>query len=178
MILVMLIYFTRLANLESAGGSANQNITIGTDAGDTIVITGNLTVSGTTTTVNSETIDLADNIITLNSNLGSGTAPSQNAGIEINRGSAADVSLYWDESADKWKINDGSIKTIATEGDIALGTDTTGSYVQSITGGTGIDSTGATSGEGVAHTLSLDFHELTCSYITGYCFFCWYNWQW
>lgn len=152
---------TRLANLESSGGSANENITIGKDAGDTIVITGNLTVSGTTTTVNSETIDLADNIITLNSNLGSGTAPSQNAGIEINRGSAADVSLYWDEGDDKWKINDGSIKTIATEGDVALGTDTTGSYVQSITGGTGIDSSGATSGEGVAHTLSLDLHELT-----------------
>jgi len=41
---------------------------------------------------------------------------------------------------------------------VALGTDTTGNYVGTITGGTGIDSTGATSGEGIAHTLSLDLN--------------------
>ncbi len=46
---------------------------------------------------------------------------------------------------------------------VALGTDTTGNYVGTVTGGTGIDSTGATSGEGVAHTLSLDLNELTTS---------------
>lgn len=46
---------------------------------------------------------------------------------------------------------------------VALGTDTTGNYVGTITGGTGIDSTGATSGEGVTHTLSLDLNELTTS---------------
>ena len=46
---------------------------------------------------------------------------------------------------------------------VALGTDTTGDYVGTITGGTGIDSTGATSGEGIAHTLSLDLNELTTS---------------
>jgi len=46
---------------------------------------------------------------------------------------------------------------------VALGTDTTGNYVGTITGGTGIDSTGATSGEGIAHTLSLDLNELTTS---------------
>ena len=44
---------------------------------------------------------------------------------------------------------------------VALGTDTTGNYVGTITGGTGIVSSGATSGEGIAHTLSLDFSELT-----------------
>ena len=46
---------------------------------------------------------------------------------------------------------------------VALGTDTTGNYVGTVTGGTGIDSTGATSGEGIAHTLSLDLNELTTS---------------
>ena len=39
---------------------------------------------------------------------------------------------------------------------VALGTDTTGDYVSTITGGTGITSTGATSGEGIAHSLSVD----------------------
>ena len=44
---------------------------------------------------------------------------------------------------------------------VTLKTDTTGDYVDAITGGTGIDSTGATSGEGIVHTLSLDLSELT-----------------
>ena len=45
----------------------------------------------------------------------------------------------------------------------ALGTDTTGDYVADITGGTGISSTGATSGEDISHTLSLDLGGLTDS---------------
>ena len=76
--------------------------------GGTVIISGNLQIDGTTTTVNTETINLADNIITLNSNLDSGTAPSQDAGIEINRGSSATVSLVWDESVDKWTIGTGT----------------------------------------------------------------------
>ena len=44
---------------------------------------------------------------------------------------------------------------------VALGTDTTGNYVGTITGGTGIASSGATSGEGISHTLSVDLSELT-----------------
>jgi hypothetical protein len=97
---------TALAALESAGGAANQNITIGTDPGDTIVITGNLTVSGTTTTLNTETVTIEDNIIVLNNNAsGSATA---DAGIEIERGDDTNVSLFWDESEDAWTITNAS----------------------------------------------------------------------
>ena len=39
---------------------------------------------------------------------------------------------------------------------VTLGTDTIGNYVATITGGTGITSTGATSGESIGHTLSVD----------------------
>jgi hypothetical protein len=53
-----------------------------------------------------------------------------------------------------------SLTTTIAANSVALGTDTTGDYVGTITGGTGIDSTGATSGEGIAHTLSLDLNEL------------------
>lgn len=154
---------TALANLESAGGATDQQITIGTDSGDTIVLTGNLIVSGTTTTVNSETINLADNIITLNSNIAGNVAPSQNAGLEVLRGNESDVLIYWDESTDKWMVNDGTAKVIATEGDVTLGTDTVGDYVATITGSTGIDSSAATSGEGTTHSLTLDLNELTGS---------------
>jgi hypothetical protein len=39
---------------------------------------------------------------------------------------------------------------------IQMGTHTTGNYVATITGGNGIESTGATSGESITHTLSVD----------------------
>lgn len=50
---------------------------------------------------------------------------------------------------------------------IALGTKTTGNYVATIVGGVGVDSTGATTGEGIAHTLSIDLNELTTSTANG-----------
>ena len=39
---------------------------------------------------------------------------------------------------------------------VTLGTDTTGDYTATVTAGTGLTSTGATSGEGIAHSLSVD----------------------
>jgi len=39
---------------------------------------------------------------------------------------------------------------------VAMGTDTTGNYVATVTAGTGLTSTGATSGESIAHSLSVD----------------------
>ena len=89
----------------------NNQIQIGlvdnpTIAGN-LIVSGNLTVSGTTTTVNTETINLADNIITLNSNE-TGT-PSENAGIEVERGTSTNVALRWNETTDIWEITkDGS----------------------------------------------------------------------
>ena len=49
-----------------------------------------------------------------------------------------------------------SISTTIQANSVALGTDTTGDYVSTITAGTGLTSTGATSGEGIAHSLSVD----------------------
>jgi len=69
---------------------------------NTVVIAGNLVVEGTTTTVNTEEINLADNIIVLNSNLDANTAPTQDSGIQINRGSGNSVRFFWDETNDWW----------------------------------------------------------------------------
>jgi hypothetical protein len=77
-----------------------DDVTIGND----LVVSGNLTVSGTTTTVNTETINLADNIITLNSNY-AGSSPTENGGIEIERGTVDDnVALRWNETSDIWEL--------------------------------------------------------------------------
>ena len=72
-----------------------------------IILSGNLTVNGTQTTVNTETLYLEDNIITLN--YGTSGAPSENAGLQVDRGSSADVFFRYNETDDKWEFtNDGS----------------------------------------------------------------------
>ena len=65
-------------------------------------VDGNLTVSGTTTYINTETIELDDNTILLNANA---TTASEDAGIEVERGTVeTNVTFLWDETADKWTI--------------------------------------------------------------------------
>jgi len=81
-----------------------------------VTVQGNFTVTGTTTTVNTETINLADNVLLLNSNE-TGT-PSQNGGIEIERGTSTNVSFVWDESADKWTIGAGTLVAGTVEADL------------------------------------------------------------
>ncbi len=83
--------------------------TIGGDKtfGNDIVISGDLTVNGTTTTINTQTLDVADNIITVNSDV-TGT-PTENAGLEVERGTSNNVLSRWNEGTDRWEFtNDGS----------------------------------------------------------------------
>lgn len=60
----------------------------------------NLVVQGTQTTVNSEEVTLADNTILLNSNE-TGT-PTENAGIEVERGTSTNATLLWSEAIDRF----------------------------------------------------------------------------
>ena len=85
-----------------------------------LTITGNLTVSGNTTYVNTETIQLSDNIITLNANhTGSAT---QDAGLEVERGDDSNVVLQWNEANDYWEIaSGGTVGRIITTGDEGAG---------------------------------------------------------
>lgn len=85
----------RLKN--SAGTLLLRNLA---DSGYASLEVDNLVVRGTTTTINSETLTVDDNIIVLNNNA-TGT-PSENAGIQIERGSSTDATLLWDESNDRW----------------------------------------------------------------------------
>lgn len=80
------------------------------DDGTTVTIGANLTVSGTVTYVNSNTVEIGDNIILLNSDE-TGT-PSQDAGFEVERGTASNVSFLWDETNDRWTV--GSYNMVAS----------------------------------------------------------------
>jgi hypothetical protein len=96
-------------NVTVGGTLSTDDITAATvTASGDVVISGDLTVSGTTTTVNTEEIKLADNLIELNSNLGAGVAPTQDAGLLINRGSVVDVQILWNETTDKFEFKDAA----------------------------------------------------------------------
>lgn len=75
-----------------------------------LVISGDLTVSGTTTTINTTNVNLADNIIVLNSDA-TGSA-SADAGIEIERGDDANVQFMWDESEDSWDFDTYNLASV------------------------------------------------------------------
>ena len=126
---------TLTADLHGPSTFTIDPATVGDNTG-TVVIAGNLTVNGTTTTVNSNTVNIGDNIITLNSDE-TGT-PSQNAGIEIERGTDTNKTFLWNETNDAWTA-DGAF----TATGVAAFTDSTASTSSStgavlITGGTGI----------------------------------------
>jgi hypothetical protein len=114
---------------------SGDTITIGlpndVTIGGALIVSGDLTVNGTVTTVNTETINLADNIILLNSNA-TGT-PTESAGIEVERGTDPNRSLIWNETNDRWELqaNDGSYYPI----NYVTGAD---SYATSIGGATSI----------------------------------------
>lgn len=120
---------------------ARTNLGLGTGANVTftdLTLTGNLTVQGTTTTLQTETITLDDNIVLLNSNE-TGSA-SQDAGFEIERGTDSNVSLLWDETNDRWTVGSESFVAATFIGNL------TGNVTGNVTGNLTGDVTGSVSG--------------------------------
>ena len=69
-------------------------------------VVGDLSVEGTTTTINSENLTIEDNIITLNNNeVGAGITLGS-AGIEIERGTSPNVQLRFLELNDRWQVTE------------------------------------------------------------------------
>ena len=91
---------------QSVATSASLTFAQVTTTGN-VVVGGDLTVNGTTTTLNTDTLAVEDNIIVLNSNVTA--TPVLNAGIEVERGTSANVSVRWNETSDTWEVtNDGA----------------------------------------------------------------------
>ena len=105
-----------------SGGGTTGGVTLALDGtelsshtfGDgtgTITINGNLSVSGTTTTIDTTNLNVSDQFITLNDG-----GAAQDAGIVIEGQGAA---FGWDESANRWAFDFAG----ALEGQTSIGTD-------------------------------------------------------
>ena len=98
-----------------------------------LTVTGDLTVNGTTTTVDSATLTIEDPMITLAKNNSGGDANTFDQGLFMNRGSAANVSFIWDESADEFAAAITSGEDGTTAGNVTI--DSYANLNATITGG-------------------------------------------
>jgi hypothetical protein len=118
-----------------------------TDDGSTVTIGGNLTVNGTTTTLNATNSVVTDNLFELNSGVASN---ANDSGIIIERGSTGNNALFiWDESADKFAVGtttataDSTGNITYTDAGLIVGTlDISGAAQFDSTLTVGVDDTG------------------------------------
>jgi len=98
--------------LLQTSGSTRLNIDGSGNAsfGGNLTIQGDVSIEGTTTTVNATQVDIGDNIILLNAGADSASSATLNAGFEINRGSDGNVSFLWDETIDRWSVGANDIQ--------------------------------------------------------------------
>ena len=98
------------------GGSPATAITI-SGSTNSVTIAGDLTVSGTTTTLNTNNLLVEDPLIVVAKNVSG--APSFDAGLIVERGSTANTGFIWDESADEFAaIN--TTETGSTAGNVTI----------------------------------------------------------
>lgn len=84
----------------------SANITLATN---TVFIQGNLVVGGNATAVTETDLQITDRIITVNAGETGPGVTLNTAGLEVDRGSFANVAILWDESLGKWTLtNDGT----------------------------------------------------------------------
>jgi hypothetical protein len=109
--------------------NATKTLTINDDGSITfdsdLTVQGNFTVSGTTTTFDTDTLNVQDNIITVNEGETGAGVTAGTAGIEIDRGTATNATLLYDESIDGFVVDSKgtgrTAKFVNTHGYIELG---------------------------------------------------------
>jgi cytoskeletal protein CcmA (bactofilin family) len=118
-------HFTAGTGVSYSGGQFSIGQSVGTSSNVTFnnaTVSGDLTVSGTTTYINTQTLNIGDNIITLNADE-TGT-PSADAGIEVERGGETNKSFIWDETEDEWSVGSERIKAGTFAGALTGNADT------------------------------------------------------
>ena len=132
---------------------SDASVSFGAD----VAVTGNLTVSGTLTSVNTTNTEIADNSIVLNNGETGAGVTAGTAGIEIDRGTEDSATLQWNETDDVWEFKVGTALAdlkIGSQAMDAISVDT----VNELTPGAGISFADAISGGDATFsgTMSVD----------------------
>ena len=150
--------------IDSASGTLSIGQAVGTTdsvtfaglyASGNVILGGNLTVNGTTTTVNSTNSLVADPLIELNTGAGSN---ANDLGFVFERGSTGNNAAFiWDESEDKFKLG----TTTATGASTGNMTVATGALIANLTGDVTGDVSGTAGTATVATTVTVSDNENT-----------------
>ena len=111
---------TDISNLQTKAGSLASDGNSASFSGDlsaaNAVFSGNLTVQGTTTSVQTTNIDVSDSLMNLSKGAADGANASNDGGFIVERGSSEDnAALIWDEGDDKFKVLTTSATAAATD---------------------------------------------------------------
>ena len=90
--------------LDGKAALAGATFTGQVNMSDDLVVTGNLTVNGDTTTVSTTNLDVEDRMIMLAD--GVTGSPSGDVGMLFNRGNQGNAAFFYDESATTFKLSD------------------------------------------------------------------------
>ena len=123
--------------------------------GTTLTVTGNLTVTGTNTALETTTLVVEDPLLELAKNNSGGTANTMDQGLFFNRGSLSNVSFIWDESADEFVLAVTAGEDGTTSGNITIDS-YAGLQVGVLKGTTGTFSTSLALASGATVTGILD----------------------
>ena len=122
---------TTISITDSNGSGVIDGVNIGANSAGTgafttletsgaVTVGGNLTVNGTTTTIDSATLTVEDPMIQLAKNNSGGAANSFDQGLFFNRGSLDNVVFLWDESADEFVAAVSASEDGTTAGNVTL----------------------------------------------------------
>jgi hypothetical protein len=107
---------TKTSALATNGTSATFS---GSLNAQNLTLAGNLTVNGTTTTLNTQTVEIEDNIIEVNLAHTTGNETAQTGGLQVNRGSGNDkAQVIWDDTNDLFSLKKGTADAKLNVGDV------------------------------------------------------------
>ena len=100
-----------------------------------LVVSGNLDIRGTTTTIDTTNLTIEDNLIILNGNQTGTPSTTLRSGLEIERGDASNAKFQFNENTDEWEFTGPKTGTLAVTGDIGNATITLTAGTDLSTGG-------------------------------------------
>jgi len=123
------------ATLNSA--TVTNNLTVSGDA----TVVGSLTVQGTLTSIQTTNTEIKDAIINLNQGETGAGVSSGTSGLAILRGSSADATVLWNESAQAFTLKVGSAYANLAVKDIAVNGDATVTGAATVAGAVTVNNT-------------------------------------
>ena len=128
---------TNLDTLDAIFGAGGTTVSMGNVSVSQMTVTGDLTVNGTTTTINTTDLNVEDKNITINYSTGDSSSTANGAGITIQDAvdASTDASMTWNSTVDRFRfshplwLDDNDALYLGNSSDLQIYHDGSNSYV-------------------------------------------------